>query len=420
MKRITINNVVISFLLVLIITTACVESLTDNQQSSNATPSIVIDNPASGDSVSVGKNIVAYQATDGTGGSGLSFYEVYLNEKYVQRFEQNTDGTNPEIYLNIDSKLIGTKIKYMIKVYNKLNKSKESGLQENIFVRDSVPGAPTNLMLSKLNDFAVNLLWNADNVNNETGFELWRKVGGSGTYQRIKNMPPNTISTDDSGLSAFTDYFYKVRAINSSGASEFSNEVSTSSISGGPWNLKAEAIGSSTVRLTWDDFAVNELGFIIERTDPYTSNFQRVDLAPRGATEYYDNTVSASTGYRYRVAYYTSTSVSGYSNEASISTYYTDVEGPSNLSVTYDFQNQVVILNWLDNTLLEKETIIERKIEGGNYIEYATLSENDEASITAMDAGIQKGQTYFYRIRQSLGSKIYTPYSNEVKIVIPN
>ncbi len=419
MRNIIKNNLVFAFILLLIITNGCVESLTDSQQASNATPSIVIDDPTSGDSVSVGKNIISYQAADGNGGTGLSFYEVYLNEKYVQRFEQNSDGTNPEIYITVDSKLIGSKIKYMVKVYNKSNKSKESGLQENIVVRDSVPGAPTSLMLSKLNDFAINLLWDAGNITNETGFELWRKVGGSGTYQKIKTMPPNTISTDDSGLSAFTDYFYKVRAYNASGPSEFSNEVSTSSISGGPWNLQAEAIGSSSVRLTWEDFAVNELGFIIERTDPYTSNFQRVALAGRGSTEYYDNTVSANTGYRYRVAYYTSTSVSGYSNEASISTYYTDVEGPSNLTVTHDTQNGVVILNWLDNTLLEKETIIERKVGGGNYIEYATLSENDEASVSATDAGIQRGQTYYYRIRQSLGSKTYTPYSNEEKIVIP-
>ncbi len=418
MKKKILYGKIFLFIGLLLTLYGCVESLTDSQKSSSATPSIEITKPVTGDSVKVGDNLVTYQAADGTGGTGLSFYEVYINGKYVKRYDQNTDGTNPNIYITVDSTQIGSKINYYIKVYNKSNKSKQSTTQENIYVKDKVPNAPSGLILTKTNDFAVNLLWN-DNSSNENGFELWRKDGGNGTYRRIKTLPPGYISTDDSGLSAFTDYFYKVRAYNSSGPSEFSNEVSTSNIVGGPWNLEAEAIGSSTIRLIWADFAVNELGFIIERTDPYTNNFERIAIAPRGSTEYYDNTVSANTGYRYRVAYYTNSSVSGYSNEVSISTYYTDIQGPSNLTANYDLTNEIVNLSWTDNTNLEKETIIERKTGSGNYIEYATLPASDEQNIQAIDSGIQRGQTYYYRIRQSLANKTYTPYSNEVKVVIP-
>ena len=416
------NNKVIQNLMIFVLFAAssfgivgCVESLTGNQ-SSSATPSITIYSPASDDSVRIGDNLVNYAASEGTGGQGLSFYEVYLNGAYVKRYEQNTDGTNPTIYLNVDSTLIHTRIKYYIKVYNKSGKAKESAIQENIYVLDKVPSKPSNLILSKLNDFAVNLLWD-DNSNNETGFELWRKDGGNGTYRKIQTMGANTISTDDAGLSAFTDYFYKVRSFNSTGYSDYSNEVSTSSISGGPWNLDAEAIGASTIHLTWTDFAVNELGFIIERTDPYTTNFERIAIAPRGSSEYYDNTVQASTGYRYRVAYYTNTSVSGYSNEAAIATYSTDVQGPSDFTAVYDEIYKVVKLSWTSNTQLAKETIIERKSGSSNYSEYGTVPAD---STVVYDYGITSGQTYYYRVRQSLGSKTYTPYSTEAKITVTN
>ncbi len=418
MKKNILYGKIFLFIGLLLTFYGCVESLTDSQKSSSATPSIEISKPVTGDSVKVGDNLITYQAADGTGGSGLSFYEVYVNGKYVKRYEQNTDGTNPKIYITVDSTQIGSKISYYVKVYNKSNKSKQSTIQENIYVKDKVPNAPSGLILTKTNDFAVNLLWN-DNSSNENGFELWRKDGGNGTYRRIKTLPSGYISTDDSGLSAFTDYFYKVRAYNTSGPSEFSNEVSTSNIAGGPWNLTAEAIGSSTIRLKWTDFAVNELGFIIERTDPYTNNFERIAIAARGSTEYYDNTVTANTGYRYRVAYYTNSSVSGYSNEVSISTYYTDIQGPSNLTANYDMTNEIVNLSWTDNTNFEKETIIERKTGSGNYVEYATLPASDEQNIKAIDSGIQRGQTYYYRIRQTIANKTYTPYSNEVKVVIP-
>jgi len=415
MKKIFFNGRLIGVLGIVISSLfGCVESLTENQQAAN--PTIVITEPVTGDTVVIGSNLVTYNAANGTGGSGLSFYEVYINNKFVQRYEQNSDGTNPTIYLKIDSTLLGSKISYFIKVYSASSKSKQSDIQENIFVRDRVPNKPGNLILTKLNDFSVNLLWD-DNSNNENGFELWRK-DGSGIYRKIKTLSPNTISTDDTGLSAFTDYFYMVRAYNDSGPSDFSNEVSTSNVSGGPWNLQAEAIGSSVIHLAWTDFAVNELGFIIERTDPFTTNFSRIAIVPRGSTEYYDNTVSPSTGYRYRVAYYTSSSVSGYSNEVSISTYYTDIQPPSNLTAVYDQFYNVVNLSWTDNSVVEKETIVERKTgTGGSYSEYARVAQDE---VILVDSLVQKGQTYHYRVRQSLGSKAYTPYSNEVKIIIPN
>jgi len=388
----------------------CVESLTDTQQS--VSPTIEVLKPMSNDTVMVGKNEISYQAAEGSGGQGLSFYELYLNGKFNSRYEQNTDGTNPKIYLNIDSTLLGSRIKYSVKVYNKSGRSKESKVQENIYVKDKAPNAPRNLFLAKLNDFTVSLLWD-DVSTNETGFELWRKDEGGGTYRRIKTLPANTISTTDGGLSAFVVYYYKVRAFNNSGYSDFSNEVSTSNITGGPWNLTAEAIGSSLVNLKWIDFATNESGFIIERTDPLTTEYKRLAIVPPNTEEYQDNSVSPSTGYKYRVAYFTNSSVSGYSNEVSISTYYTDVPGPSNLTVTLGIN--VVNLKWDDNTPLEKEVIVERRTGNGQFQEIQKLSADTK---TATDATVQKGNIYYYRVRQSLGTRTYTPYSNTVSILV--
>ncbi|MEW6195925.1 MAG: fibronectin type III domain-containing protein [Bacteroidota bacterium] len=413
-KNITKLKLLFAVLLTAAAITGCVENLTDTTQ--NATPTIEIYSPATNDSVQIGENTISYIAADGTGGSGLSFYEVYLNDAFIQRFEQNSDGTNPELNLNVDSTLIGSRISYFVKVYNENGRSKESTKQTNIYVKDKPPAAPSDLFLTRINDFSVNMLW-SDNSGNELGFELWRRDGGSGTYRKIKTLPPNTISTDDNGLSPFVDYFYKVRAYNSSGYSDFCDEASTSSIPGGPWNLEAEAIGASVVRLKWTDFAVNESGFIIERTNTFTNNFERIAIVNRNTTEYEDNTVQGSTGYRYRLAYYTTTSISGYSNEVSISTFYIDVNGPTNLTAEYYAPNNVVILNWEDNTDLEKGVIIERKVDSGEFVEYGKFDQDDITA--ANDAGVESGKTYYYRVRQILGTKTYTPYSNTVNITIP-
>lgn len=403
--------------LLLVITFGCVESITDTQTST--TPSIDILSPITSDTVKIGKNTINYQAADGSGGQGLSFYELYVNKTFVKKYTQNTDGTNPIIYLEIDSTLIHTRINYSLKVYNLTGKSKESKLQENIFVKDKVPTAPSSLLLSRVNDFTVMLKWN-DNSKNETGYELWRKDIGNGTvidYRIIKTLAVNTISTTDGSLSPYIDYYYKVRAVNQSGYSDYSNEINTSSLPGGPWNLQAEATGTSLVRLTWIDFAINEQGFQIERTDPFTNNYKVLAITGPNETEYIDNSVSASSSYKYRVAYFTQTTQSGYSNEASISTYYTDVQAPTNLNGTL-YPGPALKLTWTDNSKnLSKGTVIERKVgTNGQYIEIGSTASD---VFEFFDQTVNSGTTYFYRIRQKLGNKVYTPYSSILRVDIP-
>lgn len=411
------RNVILKvcFLSLSIFMWSCVENITNNQ---SLTPSIELYFPVSGDTIHVGKNTIKYAATDAVGSSGLDHFEIFINNTSSGVIAVNSDGSNPELNLTVDSTLLFTKINYYVVVYNKSGKYKKSNTQENIYVIENVPKTPGNLILTRVDDYTVNLLWE-DSANNETSYEVWRKDGTNGNYRKVLTLPANTISTDDYGLSPFVDYFYKVRAKNNAGYSGFSNEVSTSSVPGGPWNLTSEAIGASKVVLHWNDFAVNELGFIIERTNPFTGNFEKLSPnAPRNSTEYTDNTVTASTGYKYRVAYYTSTTVSGYSNETSISTYYTDVQEPTNLTAVFKAAPDSIILKWIDNTILERGTIIERKISsGGNYQQIGT-TQPDVSKFA--DTTISRNTTYYYRVRQILGNRIFTDYSNTVQLTTPN
>ena len=112
-------------LLALIISSVkCVESLSDS--TSSTTPSITIYSPVTGDTVKVGSNNVNYAASDGSGGTGLAYYEIFINDTYVKKVTQNTDGTNPLITLDIDSTLLHSMISYYIIVYNKSGKLKVS------------------------------------------------------------------------------------------------------------------------------------------------------------------------------------------------------------------------------------------------------------------------------------------------------
>src|SRR6185295_7733581 len=65
-----------------------------------------------------------------------------------------------------------------------------------------------------------------DMSNNETGFEIERKTGSGGAYSRVVTTGANISAATNSGLSGGTTYYFRCRAVNASGPSAYSNEVS--------------------------------------------------------------------------------------------------------------------------------------------------------------------------------------------------
>ena len=106
----------------------------------------------------------------------------------------------------------------------------------------TLPAAPSTLTASASGSSTINLAW-ADNSNNETGFKIERKTGAAGTYAQIATTAANVLSFTDSGLTAATTYYYRIRATNSAGDSAYSNEANATTSASSAINVALAANG---------------------------------------------------------------------------------------------------------------------------------------------------------------------------------
>ncbi len=87
----------------------------------------------------------------------------------------------------------------------------------------TVPNRPLSLVSQVLTRNSIRLIWQ-DASSDETGFEVWQSLNNV-NYQRIAQLPAGTTTFTNTGLAGSTQYFYKVRAVNLVGPSEYSNET---------------------------------------------------------------------------------------------------------------------------------------------------------------------------------------------------
>src|SRR3954453_20971589 len=154
--------------------------------------------------------------------------------------------------------------------------------------------APVNVVVSTVSENRLAIGW-TDASTNETQFVLER-AAGSGKFVTVATLPANSTSFADAGLMPLTPYRYRVRASDGVVASKSARLGKATTAT---W-LNATPTSSSSVTLSWNDYANGETQFIVERAGA-KGGFKRVVTLGAGATSYSDTGLSANTAYRYRV-----------------------------------------------------------------------------------------------------------------------
>jgi hypothetical protein len=193
-----------------------------------------------------------------------------------------------------------------------------------------------------------------------------------------------------------------------------------------PTDLKANAVSSSQINLTWTDNSDNESGFKIERCmgdsvscDTTPTSYAQIAQVGANTTTYSDTTVAASTTYTYRVHAFNGAGNSLNSNSAQAATPAppSAPAAPDNLTATAVSTSQIN-LTWTDNSDNEDGFKIERCTVGAGCPNFVQIAQTAAGANSFNNIGLMDGTTYRYRVR-AFNSGGDSGYSNEASATTP-
>ncbi len=274
------------------------------------------------------------------------------------------------------------------------------------------PTAPTSLTANAINPSQIVLQW-TDNSANEQGFKIERKTGASGTWSLIYTTLENAITFTDAGLTENTEYFYRIKAFNPIGDSNYSNEANAITPFGVPMpptNLSAIAVSAMRIDLTWNDAASNETGFKMERKTGDGSWSLLATLEPNTLAYTDLDGITEVTTYFYRIYALNTAGNSTFSNIATVTTPANgSVNTPTNLTANALSETSIELI-WVDNSSDETGFKLERKTTvNGTWSEIHSFNADIQ---TFTDNALAGGIEYFYRIR-AFRNSVFSNFSNE-------
>jgi fibronectin type 3 domain-containing protein len=282
-------------------------------------------------------------------------------------------------------------------------------------VPEAVPGAPTNVTATATSASQIDVAWSGA-TGNVTEYRIERKTGAAGTWAQIQIVNGSTTGYADTGLSAGTDYFYRVLACNTAGCSAPSTEASATtqaSAPTSPTSLSAQGVSTSAIDLQWSHDGLLVTQFEIERGLDQT-NFQPLTTTTALARSYQDSGLSGGATFVYRVRACASALCSAWSNTASATTTTPPPAVPGNVSATALSTTQVSVA-WDPVAGVTEYRVRRQNTQGGLMTQTFTVA---AANTSYVDSGLTTGTGYAYSV-QACNQSGCSTFSTPVIVTTP-
>lgn len=172
------------------------------------------------------------------------------------------------------------------------------------------PAPPTAVTATAVADQSIQLSWtHASAASDADQIEIYRSTSQSGTFRIVNTVPAATAAYTDRGLVPATTYYYKLRTISQSGASDYADMdengdwIHASTATGSliaPAALVAYWANGNNAALKWTDQSGIESGFEVWRSTD-GSNFTKIATTAANITRYTDQGLDSLSNYSYQV-----------------------------------------------------------------------------------------------------------------------
>ncbi len=188
--------------------------------------------------------------------------------------------------------------------------------------------APTNFKIDNGSETNRRLSWK-DNSTTELGFRITRKLGISGNFAVIAEVPPSTTSfVDTTTIITDTTYYYRVCAFFKNSISSNYDSLFFSLPFTAPSGIAITNLSPTSIQLSWNNNSSIGQGFIIEKHER-GGNYYVLAKTTSNSTTLVDNLLDSNKDYFYRIKAFSKYNQSKYSDETIIGYY------PANTTETY-------------------------------------------------------------------------------------
>ena len=276
-------------------------------------------------------------------------------------------------------------------------------------------GSVTGLSVAATSASRIAIAWQ-DNSNNERGFEIHRSTtGAAGVFSLHMSVGANVTNHADEGLSAKTEYCYKVRPFRVTGPKTVHGDFSSTECAttlgppSTPSSVTAKPASSSAIDITWSDVSNDESGFRLERASAPNGSWTAVISSSAGVTAHRDEGRTAEQSVCYRVIAFNTHGES----VPSAADCTAPPARPTNLVATAD-DDLSIRVEWTDASSLEDGYELQRARSDFVWTTVALLG----ADVTThIDIGLASDTRYWYRAR-ALEDGGFSSFSNSDDAII--
>ncbi len=271
------------------------------------------------------------------------------------------------------------------------------------------PVSPTLLRGAATSTTGIQLGWR-DGSPNETSFSLARRQQTGTTWSAwavISTRPANATDFANTGLTAGTNYQYRLRACNAAGCSAWTTSpyVATPATEGvlpaAPTGIAGTVLSATQVRVNWTDASTTETSFTVGRrtnTGGVWGAWTDVAAPAANATSYLNAGVVAGRQYQYRLRACNAAGCSPWVNSG-IVTVPVVPAAPTGVGTTVPSATEIRV-GWTDASTTETSFTVARAVSiGGVWGAWADVGSTAANATGYTNGGLTGGRTYAYRVK---------------------